>query len=115
MARLIINLYHNTMKQKAYRHGEIMLLKINKLPKGLKQTETNIFMTGSHGNNHSFDNAKLYFVNEDNGVFGYINAKDTKLFHPEHGNKNGEPIENGYYKLIKQVEYTPDGLVPIVD
>ena len=53
-------------KTKAYRHGEILFAKIDKLPKGLKETKTNQIMTGSHGNSHTYDNGKIYFTkNED--------------------------------------------------
>lgn len=103
------------MKNKAYRHGEILLKKIDKIPSGLKESNKKVFMVGSHGNNHSFDNGKLYLKEEENGVFGYLKAKGTSLFHPEHGGKDGESIKDGNYQLIKQVEYTPDGLVPVID
>lgn len=103
------------MKQKAYRHGEIMLLKVPKLPKGLEISNSKTFMVGSHGNSHSIDQGKLYFTNEGT-TFGYLVAKDTNLLHPEHKEKSGKaPIENGVYKLIKQQEYTPSGLIPVID
>lgn len=101
------------MKQ-AYRHGEILLLK-SKLPKGLKKSESKIIMTGSHGNNHSIDTGTLYFVDEGT-TFGYLVAKNTHLLHPEHTDSGKPcPIKDGTYQLIKQVEFTPDGLVPIID
>ncbi len=100
---------------KAYRHGEILLLKIDKLPEELKKTESKILMTGSHGNHHSFDNG-VFYKKEDGQTFGYLKAKDTSLLHPEHSPKIGDAlIKNGYYQLIKQVEFTPEGLVPVID
>jgi len=103
------------MKKQAYRHGEILLLKISRLPKALKQSDSKIIMVGSHGNNHSIDTGKLYFK-EDGTTFGYLVAKGTKLFHPEHKEDTGYcEIKDGVYQLIKQVEFTPDGLIPIVD
>jgi len=68
------------MKTKAYRHGEIALVKVSEMPKNLKASESKIFMTGSHGNNHSFDNGKFYPV-QDGTTFGYLKAKDTSLLH----------------------------------
>lgn len=62
-------------KQKAYRHGEVLLVKISKLPTGLKPSKEKVFMVGSHGNNHAIDNGTIYFKNEDNFVFGYLKAK----------------------------------------
>lgn len=103
------------MKKQAYRHGEILLLKVSKLPKGLKQVDTNIIMTGSHGNNHSIDAGKIYMKEEGFG-FGYLVAKGTNLLHPEHKEKSGKcPIKDGVYQLIKQQEFTPEGLIPVID
>ena len=104
------------MKTKAYRHGEVVLAKIDTLPKGLTPSKETIFMTGSHGNHHAIDQGTLYFKKEDNFVFGYLEAKNTSLLHPEHKDKSGlTKIEDGYYKLIKQQEYTPEGLIPVID
>lgn len=104
-------------KNKAYRHGEIALVEIDKLPKGLTVSKTKIFMTGSHGNDHSIDKGTLYLLEKPDGfVFGYLEAKGTSLYHPEHKDKSGKAkIGDGIYKLIKQQEHTPDGLVPVVD
>lgn len=103
-------------KTKIYRHGEVALLQIEKLPKGLTASKQKVFMVGSHGNNHAIDNGTIYFKNKDNFVFGYLKAKNTNLLHPEHKDKNGNAkIQDGFYKLIKQQEFTPEGLIPIVD
>jgi len=99
---------------KAYRHGEILLLKIKSLPKGLKEKKSNVLMSGSHGNSHSFTNGKLY-LKEDGQTFGYLVAKGTTLLHPEHGEDGKAKIADGVYQLIKQVEYTPEGFKPVVD
>lgn len=101
---------------KNYRHGEIALIGIEELPKGLKKSESKVIMAGATGNSHSIDNGTLYFRNEENQVFGYLVAKNTNLLHPEHKDETGvAKIEDGIYKLIKQVEYTPDGLIPVID
>lgn len=106
------------MKKQCYRHGEVLLVKTAKLPKGLKEANTNIFMTGSHGNNHTIDKGQIYFTKDEKipFLFGYLVAKDTNLLHPEHQDKNGKAkIEDGVYELIKQQEYTPEGLIPVQD
>jgi len=102
--------------QKVYRHGEILLRKISKLPTGLKESKTNVIMSGSHANSHTFNNGKLYLKKENDFVFGYFRAKDTSLLHPEHSPKIGDAkIPDGNYELRKQQEHTPSGLVPIID
>lgn len=101
---------------KAFRHGEIAFVKISKLPKGLKETKTNLLMAGSHGNAHTFNTGKLYLKKENDFVFGYFIAKDTNLLHPEHSPKIGDAkLPDGIYQLIKQQEFTPAGLVPVID
>jgi len=95
---------------KAYRHGEMLLLKIEALPEGLTKTKDKIFATGSHGNNHSISEGTLL----ENENEKYLEAKNTKLLHPEHSPK-GADIEDGYYQLITQMEYTPEGLTPVID
>lgn len=103
------------MKQQAYRHGEVLLLKIDKLPENLTPSKEKVFMVGSHGNNHSIDNG-VFYKKQEGITFGYLEAKNTSLLHPEHSPKVGDAkIQDGYYQLIKQVEYTPDGLIPVVD
>lgn len=102
--------------EKAYRHGEVLLVKIEKLPEGLTASKEKVFMVGSHGNNHSIDNGTIYFKKDGDFVFGYLKAKNTNLIHPEHKDKSGKAsIEDGFYKLIKQQEFTPEGLVPVID
>ncbi len=104
------------MKQKAYRHGEILLLKIDKLPKGLKASTSKLIMQGSHSNSHTINNGKLYFKKEGDFVFGYLVAKNTSLLHTEHSPKvKDAKIEDGIYQLLKQNEYTPQGLIPVID
>ena len=101
--------------KKAYRHGEILLVKVDELPEGLTPSQTKTIMKGSHGNNHDIDNGTIYFKDEG-FTFGYLDAKNTSLYHPEHHDETGKAaIEDGYYQLIKQQEYTPEGLIPVID
>jgi hypothetical protein len=103
-------------KQQAYRHGEILMLAIKSIPKGLKEEKTNIIMAGSHGNAHTFNNGKMYLKKENDFVFGYFRAKNTSLLHPEHSPKVGDAVlPDGNYQIIKQQEFTPQGLVPVID
>jgi hypothetical protein len=98
---------------KVYRHGDIALLKVVSVPKKAKKSNINVLMVGSHQNNHSFKGGQFYEFNKDN-VVGYLKAKDTKLFHPEHSPK-GVKIPNGNYAILKQQEFTPQGLIPVID
>lgn len=106
--------------KKAYRHGEIALVKIDKLPKGIEKSDSKVLMSGSHGNSHTIDNGIFYPKTDDQYIFGYLEAKNTNLLHSEHGNsKKGllksAKIEDGFYELRKQHEHTPQGLSPVID
>jgi hypothetical protein len=130
-------------KKPCYRHGEINLLPIEKLPDGLKLSDTKTVMQGSHKNSHLIDYGELYFKNVDQYIFGYLVAKNTHLLHFEHGNicsvcgfdKLGkEPIcpkcqtnfvvekkyrkaklPNGVMELRKQLEHINNELKPVID
>lgn len=99
---------------KITRHGEILFVPIDKKPTGLKKANQKEFLKGSHGNPHSFDNGTLYLKDENEFVFGYFVAKNTKLYHSEHSPK-GAKLPDGIYELRRQVEYIADGLRPVVD
>lgn len=104
------------MKHKAYRHGEICLVRIDNLPEGIEISNTKTLMVGSHGNSHTIENGDIYLKKDGDFTFGYLVAKDTSLLHPEHSPKVGEAkVEDGVYQLVKQNEFTPDGLIPVID
>ena len=94
------------------RHGDLGLCQIKKLPQDLKETETKVLMTGSHGHDHFIDNGKVYLKKVDNFVFGYLVAKDTTLNHDEHKEVR---LNNGIYELRKQNEWINDELKQIID
>lgn len=109
-----------------YRHGDLGLFEINELPEGLKKSTSKTLMTGSGGHNHTFDHGEFY--TKQNGlVVGYLVAKNTSLYHPEHGqempksyqqrygNVKRAKISDGVYELRKQQEDTHDGMKPVID
>ena len=104
-----------------YRHGDLALISIEKLPEGLVETKSKVIMTGSGGNNHTFNNGKLYLKNVNQFVIGYFEAiEDTKLFHIEHGCKSEgtlkeASIEKGFYEIRKQCEDTHTGMKRVID
>lgn len=98
-----------------WRHGDVALIGISKLPVSLKESNTNIFMSkGSGGHDHTFKGGKFYPKVKGNNVIGYIRAKDTVLYHEEHSPK-GVPIANGVYEIRKQNEFTHEGLREVID
>lgn len=79
-------------------------------------------MKGSHGNEHTVKNGRLFLKDIDQFVFGYLIAeKGCKLFHIEHGEKikgkelREAKIKQGIYELRKQCEDTHDGMKQVID
>lgn len=107
------------MTTQCYRHGEICFEIIDTLPQGLEKSNQNVFMKGSHGNPHGFDNGDLYLKNEDEYVFGYFVAKNTTLTHPEHGDSGGKlkkaKLPDNIYRLRHAVEYINGELKQVID
>jgi hypothetical protein len=109
------------MDLKNYRHGDLGLIGVDALPEGLKKSSTKILMTGSGGNDHTFDHGEFY-PHQDGIVIGYLVANNrTRIYHPEHGKivKGKElreaRIDAGIYELRRQQEETNDGMRPVVD
>jgi hypothetical protein len=102
------------MKKQIHRHGEVCFIKIEKLPKGLIETKTNVFAKGNTGNSHTFKGGKIYLKNEGQYIIGYFKAKDTKLYHTEHS-PNGVELPDGTYEIRKQSEFINGELRQVID
>jgi len=103
---------------KAYRHGDMALEVIDKLPEGLKEKKTNVLMKGSHSNDHSFVKGKFYPKEESTFAVGYFEALEgCTLTHKEHGEGKGKTakLPSGFYRVMKQNEIIADELKPVVD
>ena len=103
------------------RHGDLALIGIEKLPEGLKKSESKILMTGSGGNDHSFNRGEFYPHQEQPNIIGYLVAENTTLFHKEHGkvvkgkDLREAKIQDGIYQLKNQIEDTHAGMKPVID
>lgn len=101
-----------------YRHGDLGLFGVDTLPDGLTASTAKVLMVGSGGNDHSFGNGTFY---PGGKYLGYLVAKKTKLYHPDHGAIVGKkPLReaallDGIYELRRQVEDTHDGMKEVVD
>lgn len=104
--------------KKAYRHGEIMFVEIDKLPTDLTLAKTKTIISGSNGNPHNYDNGSLYF-HEDNYRLGYFVADNTTLYHSEHGEGKGKlkqaKLPNGIYEIRRALEKVNEELIPVID
>ncbi|MCL4399770.1 hypothetical protein M1506_00645 [Patescibacteria group bacterium] len=106
---------------KKYRHGDLALIGIEKLPDGLKKAKTKVIIQSSGGNAHSIDKGDIYFKDVDEYIFGYLVAKNTSLYHKEHGEKRTDKslkvarINDGVYKLCRQNEKTHEAMRRVED
>lgn len=107
--------------EKIYRHGDLGLKVISKLPEDLKETKTKILMKGSHGNNHIFEGGHFYHKKESDFILGYFVAENTTLLHKDHGEKvKGQTIKkakfpDGIYQVLKQNESRNGELRSVID
>ncbi len=107
----------------AYRHGDLCLVSVDKLPDGLMPSDSKILMIGSGGNNHEFGQGTFYpNPHDDQFIIGFLEApQGTKLFHPDHGqlvegsSRREAELPPGNYELRKQQEYTHEGMRAVVD
>lgn len=100
---------------KIYRHGEIGFREVQEIPK-MAETKTNTIISGSHGHAHTFKGGQIFLLEKPTEyILGYFIAKNTTLFHPEHGINGKAKLTDGKYEIRRQVEFTPLGLIPVID
>jgi len=90
---------------KMYRQGDVLLKKIETIPKGVKPKEDDIILKGeATGHAHRIVNGTIYTGLSGTGEM-YIEAEvGASVVHEEH---NTIPIEAGFYEVIRQREYNP--------
>jgi len=96
------------MKQitKLYRHGDLLLKKIDTLPVGLNKLNTKILAEGEiTGHKHTFSNGMAQILQEPVSLQKYVQVEqEAELTHQEH---NAIKIKEGLYVLIQEREYNP--------
>jgi pimeloyl-CoA synthetase len=110
------------MKVKAYRHGEIAFVGVERLPDKLpEKTTSKTIAVGSNNNPHNYDNGDLYLIDNDDYTLGYFVAQNTTLFHMNHGiqKEEGElreaKLPDGVYEIRRQNEWVNNELRPVED
>lgn len=110
--------------KKGIRHGDVLLIKEDKLPEWLKRHNSNIFLAWKN-NNHEISQWEVYITKNPDTLrdnefqYGWIVAKNTTLIHNEHSplndKKKDASISDWVYSIWKQKESTADGFKIVID
>ncbi len=92
------------------RQGDILVIKIDKLPKGLKKVLDGVLVRGEvTGHSHKLVDGGVF--KDKNGLLYLVVAKKALLKHEEHKSIS---LGKGLYKVLRQREYTNKDAVRIV-
>jgi hypothetical protein len=96
------------------RQGDVLLVKVASVPAGLKRTKKVTLAYGeATGHHHSIFGGAVGFADDEEGLAQYIEVKDkATLVHQEH---DPITIDEGIYKSVIQVEYTPEAIRNVAD
>jgi hypothetical protein len=88
-----------------YRHGDLCIKSIEKLPEGLKKLNTNIVAEGgATGHSHTLLGQDFEIYEDAKGVMYLSIASPTEITHQEHETKE---IGKGYYIIEREQEFDP--------
>lgn len=87
-----------------YRHGDLLICKVDSIPKGTKKRKTNIILDGeATGHAHRLSGGVVLDLDKDNKVYLRV-ADGGKVTHEEH---NTIALPAGDYVVTRQREYDP--------
>ena len=107
---------------KQIRQGDILLQRIDKLPKELKKKNNILAYGEATGHHHRFESGDVS-VYIDNGNQQYVEIlQDTEIIHEEHGfateneNRKVTPTPKGIYRVVQQREHdVVEGIRQVMD
>lgn len=105
----------NSKSTKQYRQGDVLVIKTDKIPSGLKPTKKVTLALGEvTGHHHSItDDGAVGFADNENSLAKFVEAKESvTLTHQEHEAIN---LPAGTYKSVRQTEFTPEELKNVAD
>lgn len=86
-----------------YRHGDLLIVQVDSIPKDAKRTKGRILAEGeATGHHHKLDSGTLYLAPDGNLYFRA--AKPTAVTHQEHARIE---LPAGNFQVIGQREYQP--------
>ena len=90
-------------KPKLYRHGDLLIRQIDKIPESATQLSTSIIAHGENGNTHKLHGSHQVYETTDKQILFTAN-QDVSLKHQEH---NTLKILKGNYVVVHEREYNP--------
>lgn len=97
-----------------YRHGDVMIEKVNSLPSGLRKARHTVLAHGEiTGHSHRIKEQGSAFLYEAlTDLYLHVTAEQATVVHEEH-----HPIHlsSGYYRVWRQREYSPEEIRIIRD
>ena len=90
-------------KPKLYRHGDLLIRQIDKIPESATPLSTSIIAHGENGNTHKLHGSQQVYETPDKQI--HFEAKqDVSLKHQEHSTLK---ISKGNYVVVHEREYNP--------
>ena len=107
-------------KEECKRQGDVLAIKLNatSVPNSTKQTKQIIAAFGEvTGHSHQvLESGAVGYADTDNAdLIDYLQVdaeKTVNLVHQEH---TAIPLDTGIYEVLRQTEYTPQGLRNVAD
>lgn len=102
-------------KSKIYRQGDVLIIPTKTIPTHLVKTEKVCAALGEvTGHHHSIDSGCVGYADTAELLVSYIEVTEdvAHLTHQEHSTID---IPKGTYKVVKQVEFTPEGIKNVQD
>ena len=97
-------------KPKLYRHGDLLIRQVDKIPEYAQQLSTNIIAHGENGHTHKLHGSHQVYGTHSSQNYRvieptYFQAKEEiSLKHQEH---NTLKISKGLYEILHEREYNP--------
>jgi hypothetical protein len=105
------------MKTKLYRQGDVLIVPIKNIPKNkLKRTKRCTLALGEvTGHHHTIHAGAVGYADDELSLAKFVEVTDSNggaLTHQEH---DTIVLPEGQYRVIGQVEYTPERLARVAD
>lgn len=106
---------HNMKKTKTYRQGDVLIIPVDSIPQGKKQTKRIRLANGEvTGHHHSiFDQGAVGYADDEESLTEFLDVSTpVELEHQEHDTITIGP---GKYRSVIQSEYTPQEIRRVAD